>query len=441
MSEDVCYVIAGGTMTHVAPHFALAAPAYGAVGRALSERLRVWAPERRRPWRVQSVQTRMAGAPDEAQRALESAAGIERLETNEDLERLLGWLVAQPSTRGIVLAAAVCDFEPAGLEAAGEETERFGKDQPRLQSRAGEVVLRLRAAPKLVGRLRAERKDIFVVSFKTTAGVSREACYAAGLRALKRSSSNLVLANDVRRHHNVVVTPEEYPYWAETRGEALEVLAELITRRSGLSFVRTDVREGARADARALAAAGCAPANFVEVLAGLIAAGAYRPLDGKTTGHFGCKVWGQPFAALSSCRKEDHNQALERGLAKIYGVRAGRIQAEGGRPSVGEHTQQRIYRELGERAHAIVHAHVPLRARPGREIPRRAQFAFECGSVECAENAASGLAEVAPGIFAVHLEGHGPNVAFHRDVPATQVLDLLEACWDLGSKTGGEIIP
>ncbi len=54
-------------------------------------------------------------------------AGIRHLETNEDLDRLIKHLVSQEDTRCIVMAAAVCDFEPAELiDESGETHELSG---------------------------------------------------------------------------------------------------------------------------------------------------------------------------------------------------------------------------------------------------------------------------------------------------------------------------
>lgn len=415
-------------MVHVTPHFALCAPAFGRVGRELAERLT--------SRDVTLVRTSMASRePDARERALFEAAGIERLETNDDLARLLDHLVADPETRCIVLAAAVCDWVPTTLQIGDQALSEFGKSVPRLQTSKGSATLDLAPSDKLIGRIRRERKDVFLVAFKATAGLEPQHTYAQGLRLLKTASANLVLANDVQRGTNVVITPEEFPYWAETRADALDQLAEMILARTQLSFVRTRVRDEPLVDPIALHAEGAIPANFLPVLRHVIAAGAFKPFLGKTSGHFGCVVSGKPYARISSVRKVDHNRVLQQGMAPIYGYADGRIVAGGAKPSVGEHTQHQIYEALGEAVHAIVHFHCPTR--PGVEVPRASQRAFECGSVECGDNTAKHMREIEPGIFAVQLEGHGPNIAFHRDVPAKRVIALIERCFDLADKSGG----
>ena len=37
----------------------------------------------------------------------------------------------------------------------------------------------------------------------------------------------------------------------------------------------------------------------------------------------------------------------------------------------------------------------------------------------------------------VMLDGHGPNIVFSRDTPANDVIDFIEANFDLSKKTGG----
>jgi hypothetical protein len=127
-------------------------------------------------------------------------------------------------------------------------------------------------------------------------------------------------------------------------------------------------------------------------------------------------------------------------MAKIF--RDGdEITAMGGKPSVGEHTQQMIYDELGDEAHSIVHFHCPIR----KEIvyvpfSNRSQKQFECGSNECGINTSSGMVNVGiPGIYAVHLDNHGPNIAFNKDVDPKKVIEFIDLYWDLSDKEGGLI--
>ncbi len=439
----VYYVIAGGTFNHVSPHFALSAPAFGKVGRELVGRLPgALIRAGHEGAEVRLVLTRMAqGGWDRAQEDEELFAkvGIHDLVTNEDLEALLTHLATDPSTRCIIAAAAVCDFEPLQITPTYTDPTVFGKHiHPRLSSDR-EHTLTIVPSEKLLTTVRRTRKDIFLVAFKTTAGQSEQETYARGLKLLKRNSANLVLANDVVRHTNLVVTPEEFPYATSSRGEALDLLCEMIADRTKLTFVRTTMREGERANVRELYAQGKIPQNFVPVLEHLIARGGFKSFLGKTSGHFGCFVDGEPYVRVSSVRKTDHNRVLEDGMAKIFGDEDGSIIAAGARPSVGEHTQQQIYERFADKVHAIVHVHCPLTREGEQMIPTASQKPFECGSNECGFNTASNMREIEPGIYAVQLDGHGPNIAFHRDVDAACVINFVDRYVDFSKKTGGDL--
>ena len=536
MTKKRIYIISGGTMMHIRPHFSVCAPAYGTVGREMFYEL--WGAQKRDPahwrnWNLDELEqpepdlfdfllvplfTRMAKGDDTwgshpgnfeestiARSEVMEEAGLKYVDTNEDLSTLVNVLVAREDTRCIIMAAAVCDWEPSNMSqdvvkryrnyddpedgpTTGEEyvslrgeflADEFGKDKPRLSSRLEDapehrkgLSLSLRAADKIIGRIREERKDIFLVSFKTTAGVSPEETYAAGLRSLKGSSSNLVLANDVQNHHNVVVTPEEFPYHGETRRDALRTLAEMIFDRIQLDFVRTEVLEGEPADLWELDQDDHIPDNFLPVLKHLIERGAYKPLpwSDRTSGHFGCVVTGKDYKRVSSVRKANHNRVMEEGVAKIVSDNGDRIVAMGARPSVGEHTQRMIYEEISRKdwpklkdgeAASIVHFHCPLRpeaqapvgddvwAKEGKRIkslvfgmmqpPTRPQKPYECGSVQCGTNTAEGMDVADIGVWAVHLEGHGPNIAWSRDADPQRVINYIEKHWDLDQKSGGNL--
>lgn len=447
MTKKKFYIVSGGTFCAVAPHFSLCAPAFGRVGRTLAPLLErelasVGAAEESE---VRLILTRMAiggGERSAEELAMFAEAGIADLLTNDDLTALVKHLTTRDDTRCIVMTAAVFDFAPhAVVEAASHDAEfAFGKRAHRLDS-SKRYLLVLDPAEKAIANVRRYRKDVFLVAFKTTSGEDERMTYAKGLRLLKRSSANLVFANDVARKTNMVVTPEEYTYEGRDREETIRLLARMTAMRTRLDFVRTRVVQGERADPVALSEEGAIPANFVPVLRHLIERGAYKPFLGRTSGHFGCKVVGKPYARISSVRKENHNLVFGKGMAKIHGCKDGVIVAEGGKPSVGEHTQHRIYEALGDKVDSIVHFHcerqvgfLQLGLVPG--VP---QFGFECGSVQCGENTASHMEELEPGIWAVMLIGHGPNIAFSKDVPAAQVIAFIERKFELEQKTGGEL--
>jgi len=447
------YIITGGTMVHVTPHFSLCAPAYGKVGDKLSEELfsNIVGSGLNKDYSVHVLPTKMADGnynDDHSNyhdyKLIYHNAGLKYLETNDDLSQLVDYLIAQPDTRCIVMAAAVCDFKPDMLEVNNygkneSVSLRFGKEQKRLDS-SKETILHLDTAEKILSKIRKDRKDIFLVSFKTTSGVGRDETYRRGLESLKKNSSNLVFANDIKDRINMIVTPEEYPYQEQTRAEALKTLSDMIVSRIQLTFNRTSIIDGDKADIKELFEGNNIPQNFIEVMEYLILNDAFKPFRGKTSGHFGCKVEGKEYDRIASVRKVDHNNMFEEGMAKIF-RKNGNITAMGGKPSVGEHTQEMIYNQLGDIAHSIVHFHSPRKVdskRPPFII--RSQKDFECGSNECGINTSAGIENSEMnGIYAVHLENHGPNIAFHKDVDSGTIISFIERYWDLSDKEGGLI--
>lgn len=431
-------------MVHVAPHFSLCAPAYGSVGGDIYHNL-----YHELDFKPILIETQMAhrfgrGPIYDAEKIIREA-GLNKLETNDDLSKLIDYLIAQDSTRGIIMAAAVCDWEPDTLlfkkKGVHYATDKFGKDVDRLSTSEGRMDLYVKPADKIISKIRKERKDIFLVGFKATAGKTKEETYAAGLHSLKANSANIVFANDVHTKMNVIVTPEEYPYYYEDRTEATVNLCKMIAARTKLTFTRTVVIDNNNlVNPLKLKEEQCIPYNFIAVLAWLINEGVYKPFRGNTTGHFGCKVVGQSYKTISSVRKKNHNNVLEEGMVPIYESQNDVIVAGGAKPSVGEHTQQAIYNALGDKVHSVVHFHCDLRENSGfPEKAIKSQFNFECGSNQCAENAVSGMTCIYPGVYACHLEGHGPNIAFHKEVYMEDMTRILRTYWNLEEKSGGNI--
>jgi hypothetical protein len=138
---------------------------------------------------------------------------------------------------------------------------------------------------------------------------------------------------------------------------------------------------------------------------------------------------------LTSARKTDYNTDLyENGLIKVVSSGPDNVIAYGARPSVGGQSQRIIFREHPG-FDCIAHAHVPLLV-PG-SVNTVPQWLRECGSHQCGAATSAGLREVAPGIKAVYLENHGPNVVFRRDVNPAHVIRYFTDHFDLSQKTGG----
>ena len=469
MTDRRFYVITGGTMAHVAPHFSICAPAYGTVGEQLLLGLqrefgaREHAPD---PNDVVMVRTRMAlggQEPAEDEHEVVDAAGLRHVETNEDLGQLLGHLVKRPDTAGIVLATAVCDWQfryivqlvtsvpettwpvlgPEVKTTGSWSADELGKSMRRLRTIDGDLTAKLTPADKIIDRVRSVRKDIFLVGFKATTGLSEQAQYVAGLGLLKSSSCNLVFSNDLHERRNMVITPEEAKYHVTTdREQAIGGLCEMIALRSGLHFTRSTVVPG---DPIPWSSPEI-PDNLRKVVNHCIARGAYKPFRGSTVGHFATRG-PAPGVIYTSRRKSNFNDLARNGLLRIETRGEDEVIAHGGKPSVGGQSQRIIFDHHPD-VDCIAHFHCPLRPdttafpRP----PVRPQRPYECGSHECGANASDGLREMVavrgPArtmIKAVMLDEHGPNICFGREADPALVIHFIETFWDLEAKTGGPV--
>lgn len=96
--EHTVHIFAGGTVFHVRPHLALCAPAEGKVGTDLHEIL------------------------------IKHNATIAKIHpcrgrTNADVAKEIDELVADPKTKVIFMAAALCDFEGYIIDEFGDQDE------------------------------------------------------------------------------------------------------------------------------------------------------------------------------------------------------------------------------------------------------------------------------------------------------------------------------
>ena len=401
-------IIGGGTVSHVRNHLALCAPAYGTTAKRL---LGLCVAQGHT---AELTLTRMADATSAH-------------ETNGDLAQLADAIVADPKARVVFWNPAICDYDGD----VGEVTS--GPKAQRLKTAEGEAIMRLTPADKILSRFRAVRKDLFLVAFKTTTGATPDDQYRAGLSLLKKNSVNLVLANDTVTGLNMVVAPEETRYHQTVdREEALAGLVEMALLRSANTFTRSTVvsEQGVAWNDPEI------PANLRQVVEHCIARGAYKPFQGKTVGHFA--VRGKDGTIVTSRRKSNFNHLPETGMVRIRPVGHDRVEAEGGKPSVGGMSQKIIF-EQHPQAHNIVHFHCPLRPGMEKSVAIRDQRPNECGSHQCGQNTSDGLMTVDEGILAVMLDNHGPNVVYGPDVPAERVIAFIERHFDLEAKTGGRV--
>ena len=417
MDRKQVHVIGGGTFSHLRTHLSLCAPASGNTARRLAELCQ----EHNSSMDVNLHLTRMADHTS-------------KLVTNEDMRQLAMQLVDDPRTKIIFFNPAICDFEgeieevPSGKYAARLRTSNeAGEPQ--------EYIVRLKPAPKIIRYIRHEgfegrkpRKDIFLVGFKATAGATPEEQYKQGLRALKTSSANLILANDVVTHLNMVIVPEEGTYHvAKDREEALRGLVEMAYLRSHLTFTRSTVIDGQPVPWES----ELVPASLRAVTDYCITRGAYKRFLGVTAGHFAIKLG--PTTFLTSRRKTDFNDMKKVGLVKVETDGPDSVIAYGSKPSVGGQSQRIVFAEHPE-TDCIVHFHCPIKA--GSKVPTVSQREFECGSHQCGQNTSSGLKRFG-NLLAVYLDQHGPNIVFQHSINPQEVIRFIEENFDLEAKTGG----
>lgn len=406
-------IFGGGTISHVRNHLALCAPAYGTTAR----RLQCLFNERRSNYIVELALTKMADPMSD-------------METSEDVKHRLEHLIVDPDVRCIVFNCALVDYNgQVGTITSGKHAERLKT------SETIAIPMGLSAAEKLIGMIRKQRKDIFVIGFKTTTGASPMEQYGAGLKLLKTNSLNLVLANDTVTRRNVIIAPEETQYGATFARDA--ALAELVTMtlsRMTNTFTRSTVVPGEAVPW----SSESVPDNLRKVVNFCIKKGAYKPVLGKTAGHFAVKL--DEGSILTSIRKSNFNELAETGMVRVDSSGEDTVIAHGFKPSVGGQSQRIIFKEHPE-LDCIVHFHCP--PKDGAVVPYRQQWPNECGSHQCGKNTSDGLKPVDLGdghsLKVVMLDNHGPNIVFSRDTPAEKVMAFIDRTFELGSKTGGLI--
>jgi ribulose-5-phosphate 4-epimerase/fuculose-1-phosphate aldolase len=449
------HIIGGGTVAHVRPHLALCAPAYGKVVRQLFDAITCSMDANE--YLVHLYTTKMAGNRHQiwtARSGIEDEVYPPNLETNEDIAALLDHIcVMQPEPSIVFLPAALCDFEPRLFDIsprarASGEPMPVGKDLPRLaSSHADYFAMNFEAAEKVIQRVRRQRKDIFLVGFKTTTGAEKQAQFDAGLTLLKQSSCNLVLANDLVTKLNMVITPEQAPHYVSTdRRHVLRQLVGMALARSKGRFTHSEVVEG-----KSIGWNGeIVPDSLRTVVNHCLKRGAYKPFLGKTVGHFAFKVPVAPGVAplfITSKRGVNFNELEKVGMVSVQTDGDNKVIAMGAKPSVGGQSQRIIFAEHPD-VDCIVHFHCPLK--PGvpvadRELnqlgfPLRSQAPYECGSHECGKNTSDGLElfvvdKEGHQLKAVMLDKHGPNIVFNKNIDPQTVIDFIERYWDLERST------
>lgn len=411
-------IYGGGTIEHITSHFALSAPAYGNTARYLASRCGKYLPRMDVDLRL----TRMAGGPT--------------IETTNDLRQDILRVVDDPTTKVVIMTAAVVDFRPEYLTFSSTTLYRdsFSKNV-RLKSRERAASglplwgnIQFSTAEKIISLIRKKRKDIFLVGFKTSTDVCPNEQYIDAMTLCKGSSCNLVFSNDTVRRNNMIVTPEEARYHeGEDRNTCLDHLLEMVNYRTHLTFTRSTVVDGqpvAWNDANI-------PSSLKKVVEYCIANNAYKPFNGVTTGHFAFKESDNTF--ITSIRRTNFNDIAKNGMVKIVTDGPDTVLAYGAKPSVGGQSQRIIFHDHPD-LDCIVHFHCPKKNTSG--VPTVSQREFECGSHECGQNTSNGLKKFG-NLWAVYLDNHGPNIVFNRNVNPEEVISFIKDNFSLDEKTGG----
>jgi hypothetical protein len=419
-------IFGGGTIAHIANHFAICAPAYGATANLIAEKVSKRFNNEKRTISTVLNLTKMAGG---------------NLETNEDVAAKVDEIVADLNTKIVFFNCALVDWQPVAVEEyrnRGTEgvtwqgvLRNCGKYASRIESRDHlSLSIEVERSNKVISRIRENRKDIFLVAFKTTCGASRQEMYEKGLRLCKEASANLVLVNDTKTRWNMIITPEEAAYHeTENRDEAISNLVDMAWYRSHLTFTRSTVVEGKPVswfDERV-------PEALRKAVDFCIASDAYKPFGDSTVGHFATKLSDTEF--LTSIRRSNFNDLHKNGLVYVRTDGPDTVLAYGSKPNVGGQSQRIIFKD-----HAgydcVLHFHSPLRPDAPDSIPVVSQREVECGSHQCGKNTSDNLKQFG-NLKAVMLDNHGPNIIFSKDIDPQEVIDFVSRNFDLSQKTGG----
>jgi len=413
------HIFGGGTVAHIANHFAVSAPAYGTTAKAI-ERIIAKDP-RYSTMNTYLELTKMAGG---------------YLETNECVANRIEELKKDLNTKIIFFNCALVDWEPVGTKewdgtAYKRDSSELGKYAKRVDSRKLRMIgVSFLPVCKLIPDIRKGRKDIFLVGFKTTCGASRQEMYEKGLRLCKEGSVNLVLVNDTKTRWNMIVTPEEAAYHeTDDREEVLRNLVDMTYFRSHLTFTQSTVVAGAPVswnDVRI-------PNSIRTVVNHCIHGKAYKVFNNSTVGHFAIKLSDTEF--LTSIRKSNFNDLDKNGMVYVKTDGPDTVLAYGAKPSVGGQSQRIVFRDHPD-VDCIVHFHSPLRNNHPDNIPIVSQREVECGSHQCGRNTSNNLGKFG-NLYAVMLDQHGPNIVFHRSIDPAEVINFIDRNFDLSQKTGG----
>ena len=388
-------ILGGGTIQPIANHLSLAATAYGTIAKNLHVLLSD----------SELILTKMA----------DPASNIV---TNKDVEDVIDDILENPNVKCVVLSVAFCDYE--------YENGDFHADRI-ISSDNDSLTLTFKASNKVIDKIRRKRPDIFLIGFKTTTNKTVEEQFLIGLKMMKRSKCNLVLANDTVTRNNIIITPEETYYGNTTDRKLITLeLANMIKMRYDATYNRTNFIETESTSINTTSE------TFQSVIKYLIDNKAFIINNGNnfSNGHYCEKINDNSF--LSSQRRSDHNKVFEEGMSIVSVDENDIFTVKGKRKaSVGARSQWLILNKYPE-FDCIIHTHNPLKE--GSMFPIAEQKPFQCGSLECGMNTLDNMADF--GDFkAVYLNKHGANILFKSTTKAEDVIKFISDNIQLGVKT------
>ncbi len=431
MSNKKIVCLGGGTFFDVRPHLALAAPAFGTITKQIGDALHIEKYSKRNPalenFDIQYGFTEMCGYDFDYERD-QTSIGRTNLEVDAWIQKNV---IENNDVKIVFLSVAFCDFE-GNIKGVHGLNTWSGKDQPRLKTSEGSKMMTLTPSQKVIGKIRKDRKDIFLVGFKTTAGADEDEMFESGLSLLKKNSCNLVVVNDTQTRTNMIVTPELTTYCVtKDRNQLVKELVEITVARASNKFTRTTIKDGIFLPWHSLGI----PDVLQNVVDWCVENGAYEAFNNVTVGHFGFKPDPKMQSLYSSRRKKNFNNVADRDLVLVDFQKDEQI-AWGAKPSAGARSQYIVLSKFDD-LNCIVHFHCPLK--PTSKIPQvgaqRPQKLFECGSHQCGLNTADGMVRVNKNLAVVMLDKHGPNIVFSASARPEMVIDFIRENFDLTKRT------
>lgn len=385
-------ILGGGTFQPISNHLSLSAPAFGTTAKELGRMI-----------------------PNSILKLTKMADSASSLITNEDVESVIDECLMDKELKAIILNVAFCDFKFNNGDFHGE----------RFRTENGDINITLTPTEKIIKKIRIKRPDIFLVGFKTTTNKTVEEQFLIGLKMMKSSKCNLVLANDVVTRNNIIITPEESYYGNTTdRNKGLQELVEIFQSRIQGTYSNSVVINEENSSIT-----NCSK-TFQDVIKWVIENDGFIENNGNgfTPGHFCERIDSNSF--YSSQRKANHNLVFQEGMTLVK-MKDEIIYAYGKRKaSVGARSQWLILKENPE-FDCIIHTHNPLKS--SSSIPVTQQKPYQCGSLECGLNTLNHLGDFGD-IKAVYLDKHGANILFKSSSKAEDVIEFIKNNIELGIK-------